>query len=59
MKWESRDTTVAITIACILSPIILGVRDAATIAAAVAAAAYIAVDYTKHRGNESRQGDEP
>ena len=53
MKWRTRDTTLIIIVACILSPVVMGVRDAATVAAAVAAAAYIGVDYMKHRKKES------
>ena len=53
MKWRSRDTTVTIIVACILSPLILGVRDTATVAAAVAAALYITVDYIGTRKRES------
>ena len=53
MKWRARDTTVIIIVACILSPIVLGVRDAATIAAAAAAAIYVTVDYIGTRKKES------
>ena len=53
MKWRSRDTMVAIIVACILTPVVLGVRDAATVVAAIAAAAYITVDYISARKKES------